>query len=146
MSGAAGQGARGHTLLRHPEPLAVVRMPAGSEVPDWAESSSLLSVTATAAETSIVCAASGVPRKTRHEAPYTAFQVEGPLDLALTGVLAALLAPLAEAGLGVFAISTFDTDWLLVPGGDAEAAADAWRANGHTVTEAAPAPPEESAR
>lgn len=128
-----------HHLLRYREPLAVVRMPAGSDVPEWAESSSLLSVTATAAETSIVCAAGGVPSKSRHEGPFTAFQVEGPLDFALTGVLASLLAPLARGRVSVFTISTFDTDWLLVPTGDAEAAARAWREAGHTVTEE-PAP------
>ncbi len=131
-------GAEGHTLLRHPEPLAVVRMPAGSDVPDWASTSSLLSVTATAAETSVVCAAAGVPRKTRHQGPYTAFEVEGPLDLGLTGVLAGLLAPLAEAGISVLAIGTFDTDWLLVPGDRADDAAGAWQAAGHAVTAVTP--------
>ena len=127
------------TLRRHREPLAVVRMPAGSDVPDWAESSSLLSVTATASETSVVCAAVGVPRKTHHAGPFTAFEVEGPLELTLTGVLAALVAPLAEAGVSVFTISTFDTDWLLVPADDAETAAEAWRAAGHAVAAVVPA-------
>lgn len=136
----------GHTLRRYPEVLAVARMPAGSDVPAWASSSSVLSVTATAAETSIVCAAADVPRKTPHEAPWTAFEVEGPLDLALTGILAGLLAPLAEAGVPVFTISTFLTDWVLVPAGDAERAAAAWRGAGHTVTEAVPDPAQEHPR
>ncbi len=128
-----------HTLRRHPEALAVARMPAGSDVPEWAASSALLSVTATAAETSIVCAAAAVPPKTPQVAPYAAFEVEGPLDASLVGVLAGLLGPLASARISVFTISTFDTDWVLVPAADADAAAEAWRAEGHTVAEAVPA-------
>ncbi len=129
-----------HTLLRYDEPLAVVRLGPGAEIPPWAVSGSVFSVTATASETSLVCALSGVPRKSRHQGPYTAFAVEGPLDLASTGVLAGLLEPLAQAEVPVFTLSTFDTDWVLVPAADADKAADAWRGEGHTVTRAPAAP------
>lgn len=122
-----------HTLYRHPDALAVVRLGPGSEIPAWATSSTLFSVTATAAETSLVCHASTVPRKARPEGPFVAFEVAGPLDFALTGVLSALLGPLAEAAISVFAISTFDTDWILVPAGDADRAAEVWTAAGHTI-------------
>ena len=104
----------------YPETLAVVRLGPGAEVPTWAESSSLFSVTATASETSIVCAARSVPKKSVHQRPFAAFAVEGPLDFALTGVLAELLEPLAEAEISVFTISTFDTDWILVPVDEAD--------------------------
>lgn len=124
-------------LLRYPETLAVVRLGPGSEIPSWAESSSIFSVTATATETSIVCAGRDVPKKARHHKPFTAFCVAGALDFAETGVLAGLLAPLAEAGISVFTISTFDTDWILVPRDDADRAEDEWRRSGH---ETAPAP------
>ena len=133
-------------LSQFPETLAVVRLGPGTEVPDWAESSSIFSVTATATETSVVCAARNVPKKSVHQRPFTAFQVEGPLDFALTGVLVGLLAPLAEAGISVFTISTFDTDWILVPGGDAERAAEEWRRRGHEVIAAIPAPPHRKTR
>lgn len=122
-----------HTLLQYDEPLAVVRLGPGADVPAWAASGTLLSVTATAAETSIVTARQVVPKKAPQEGPFTAFAVEGPLDFALTGVLHELLAPLAEAEIPVFTISTFDTDWILVPESSAAAAADAWRRSGHTV-------------
>lgn len=125
-------------LLQHPEPLKVVRLGPGSDVPAWAVSSSLLTVSATAEETTLVCAAGDVPRKAPQEGPFTAFEVEGPLDFSLTGVLAALLEPLAEAGVSVFAVSTFSTDWLLVPQERADDAADAWRRRGHTVAPAHP--------
>jgi hypothetical protein len=128
-------------LRRYPETLAVVRLGPGSEVPAWAESSSLFSVTATATETSVVCAARNVPKKSRHQRPFTAFEVEGPLDFALTGVLSGLLGPLSEAGISVFTLSTFDTDWILVPGSEADRAAEVWTAAGHTVGAAVPVRP-----
>ena len=126
------------SLERFPEPLVVVRLGAGADVPEWAGSSSLLSVTATAAETSIVCGAAGVPRKARQQGPFTAYAVQGPLDVAVTGVLATLLEPLADAEISVFTVSTFDTDWILVPADRADAAAEEWRRRGHDVVPAAP--------
>ena len=122
-----------YTLLRHPDALAVVRLGPGSEVPGWATSATLFSVTATASETSLVCHASSVPTKARKQGPFVAYEVAGPLDFALTGVLASLLVPLAEAEVSVFAISTYDTDWLLVPAGSVDRAEAAWGDAGHTV-------------
>ena len=127
----------GHTLVRHQEALAVVRLGPGADIPARATSTTLLSVTATGTETSLVCAAAGVPAKARPAGPYTAFSVRGPLDLALTGVLHRLLGPLAEAEVPVFTVSTFDTDWVLVPSADADRAAQAWREHGHQVTDTA---------
>lgn len=132
---------RTFTLERFPEKLAVVRLGPGAEVPAWAESSSLFSITATALETSVVCAMRSVPKKAQHAGPFTAFAVQGPLDLALTGVLASLLQPLADAQISVFTLSTFDTDWVLVPINDAERAAEAWRRTGHEVAPAVPVAP-----
>jgi hypothetical protein len=122
-----------HTLVQHGELLSVVRLGPGAEVPDWAVSGTLLSATATASETSVVCAQQAVPKKARQQGPFTAFEVEGPLDLTLTGLLHELLAPLAEAEVPVFTISTFDTDWILVPTTAAAEAAEAWRRTGHIV-------------
>ena len=138
--------AASYVLHRFPETLAVVGLPAGTEVPDWAESSSIFSVTATATETSIVCARRSVPKKVRQAGPFTAFEVQGPLDLALTGVLGTLLAPLADAGISVFTISTFGTDWILVPQGGANDAAEQWRRRGHTVDQAVPVKQERTTR
>ena len=125
----------GFTLYLHPDALAVVRLGSGADVPGWARASTLFSVTATAAETSIICHASTVPRKARREGPFVAFEVAGPLPFDQVGVLHTLLGPLAEAGISVFTQSTFDTDWILVAAGKAEAAEAAWTAAGHTVTE-----------
>ncbi len=127
-----------HELEQFPEALAVVRLAPGAEIPAWAESSSIFSITATSAETSLVCAARGVPKKSVHHGPLTAFAVKGPLDFALVGVLHDLLGPLAEEAISVFTLSTYDTDWILVSTVDAERAAEAWRRQGHTVAPATP--------
>ena len=126
-------------LEQFPETLAVVRLAPGAEIPAWAESSSLFSITATARETSLVCARRSVPKKAQQAGPFTAFAVEGPLDFSLTGILAELLQPLAEIEISIFTISTFDTDWILVPQGDADRAAEEWRRRGHNVAPAVPA-------
>jgi hypothetical protein len=135
-----------YTLEQFPEKLAVVRLGPGAEIPSWAESSSLFSVTATALETSIVCAMRSVPRKATQAGPFTAFAVQGKLDFALTGVLSTLLMPLAAAEISIFTISTFDTDWILVPVNDVERAAEAWRQSGHEVVVAVPVEPERPER
>ena len=129
------------TLLQFPEKLAIVRLGPGAELPQWAESASLFSVTATATETSLVCATRSVPTKTPSIKPLTAFQVRGPLDPDATGILAGLLAPLADAAIPVYTLSTFDTDWIMVRLVDGEKASEAWRRQGHTVTAAVPAKP-----
>lgn len=126
------------TIQRFPETIAVVRLGPGAEVPPWAESSSIFSVTATATETSLICAARSVPTKARALKPLTGFAIEGPLDFALTGVLSSLVAPLAEAEISIFALSTFDTDWILVPVAAADTVEELWRERGHTVAAAIP--------
>ncbi|WP_232676083.1 ACT domain-containing protein [Nocardioides sp. R-C-SC26] len=121
------------TLHQFPEKLAVVRLPAGAEIPTWAESSSIFSITATATETSLVCAGRSVPTKARAIRGLTAFQIAGTIPWEQAGVLAGILAPLAEEGISAFTLSTFDTDWILVPQQHAERAAQAWRRAGQAV-------------
>lgn len=128
-------------LKRYPETLAVVRLGAGTEVPAWAESSSVFSVIATATETSVVCAARSVPAKSVNQKPFTAFAVEGPLDFAVSSVLLELLTPMAEAGINVFTLTTFETHWILVRVEDADRAAEEWRRRGHEIDAAVPAKP-----
>lgn len=128
-------------IHQFPETLAVVKLPPGGEVPEWAESSSIFSITATATETSLVCAGRSVPTKATHHKPFTAFRVEGPLDLETTGVLVELLTPLAEAGISVLTLSTYETEWVLVRVQDADRAAEEWRRRGHEVTSATPVKP-----
>ncbi len=129
-----------YTLEQFPEKLVVARLAPGAEVPDWAESSSVFSVTATATETSIVCAGRSVPKKV--PAGRTVHGVRGR-GHARPDRRPGMLAGLAgAAGRGRDAacstISTYDTDWVLVPVAKADAAAEAWRRQGHTVAPAVP--------
>ncbi|MEL6616644.1 MAG: ACT domain-containing protein [Bacteroidota bacterium] len=116
-----------------PGPVAVCRLSPEATVEPWMWTGPLASVTRTADEMSVVCSPEAVPEGVRCEAPWRALVVEGPLDFALTGVLASLAGPLAEAGIPIFVVSTFDTDWLLVRADRLEAATEALRACGHRV-------------
>lgn len=115
------------------QPLAVCRLDPLSAVPGWV-AGDVVSVTRTTDELSIVCAADAVPLGTVVEGPFRAFAVEGPLPFELTGVLASLAAPLADAGIPIFVLSTYDTDLVLVPGDRVSAATDVLEGAGHAVT------------
>ncbi len=101
-----------------PEDYAVCRLPAGSPIPTGLgggpDDKSIVSVTWTPDEVSIICRADRAPGGATVETPWRCFRVVGPLDLALTGILASLLGPLADARVNIVAFSTFDTDYLLV--------------------------------
>lgn len=119
------------TLL--PDELSVCRLPGGASLPAWAISGGLTSVTWTAEETSVVCVATVVPDDVQMDAGWRAFAVAGPLDLGLTGVLLSIARPLADAGVAVFAVSTYDTDYVLVKQSSLDAATTALRSFGHHV-------------
>jgi hypothetical protein len=110
------------SLSLEPELLSVCRLPAGAAVPESLLRESFVSITRTAEELSIVCRSAAVPAGAAEEGPWRALKVAGPLDFSLTGILTSLTRPLAEAGISVFALSTYDTDYLLVPAEQAEAA------------------------
>ena len=97
-----------------PGTFAICRLSHTAAMPDWAASGDFISITRTRDELSIVCVDHDIPADAKCNRGWRCFKVEGPLDLALTGVLSSLAAPLAEARINFFAISTFDTDYLLV--------------------------------
>jgi uncharacterized protein len=117
-----------------PGALAVARLRPGEPVPAWASAAGALhAVVRTAGELSVVCDDAAVPAGVRAERGFRALAVAGPLDFALTGVLAALAVPLAEAGVPIFAVSTYDTDHLLVRAERLGEAIAALEAAGHRV-------------
>lgn len=116
-----------------PQAVAVCRLEPGAAPPAWARGGPLWSVTETAEELSVVCAEADVPAEVRHEGSWRALKVAGPLDFALVGVLLAVAAPLAAAGVSIFAISTYDTDYVLVRAAQLDLAAEALRGAGHRV-------------
>jgi APA family basic amino acid/polyamine antiporter len=116
--------------------FGIVRLPPDAATPVWAEAGGLVSVTRTADEVSVVCLEAAVPEGVACERGWRCLRVAGAMPLSAVGVLASLTAPLASAGISVFAVSTFDTDYLLVRTADFENALAALRAAGHTVGEA----------
>ena len=82
----------------------------------------------------MVTLAAAVPPGLRTEGPFRAVEVAGPLEFGMYGVMAQILAPLVDARISVLAMSTFDTDWILVQSHELEAAAQAWRRGGLIYT------------
>jgi hypothetical protein len=122
-------------LVAWPVRYAVVRLEPGAAVPEWTQRSAFLSFTRTASETSVVCDEDAVPVGTSRSGGWSLLAVNGPLEHSLVGVMASLTAALAGAGVPTFAISTFDTDYLLVPSSDLDTACAALNAAGHDVSE-----------
>ena len=113
--------------------FAVCRLGNTSPLPPWAAAGGFFSLTRTADELSVVCAEAAVPEGVRCERGWRCLRVAGTIDFSVVGVLAALTAALAAAGASVFAISTFDTDYLLVKENDLARALAALRRAGHVV-------------
>jgi len=97
-----------------PGRLTVARLPGTAPVPAWADGAGFVSITRRQGELSIVCADERVPAEVRAERGWRALEVEGPIDFQVVGLLHGLTGPLAQAGISVFAVATFDTDVLLV--------------------------------
>lgn len=114
------------TLSVLPDRLAVARLAPADGVPAWLDwSDPLVSATRTGEELSILCREDRVPEAVTAERGWRAFKVEGPLDFSLFGILARIAVPLAQERVSIFAISTYDTDYVLVRDEDLARAVDA---------------------
>lgn len=116
-----------------PDKFAICRLDASSKIPEWACAGSFISITRTLDELSIVCPMDRVPSVRECNRGWRCFKVEGKLDFSLTGILAALATPLAQAGVSIFALSTYDTDYLMVKDVDKEKAIQVLSQAGHQV-------------
>jgi hypothetical protein len=124
---------RPHTLLMLGGRFAICKLEPAAPIPPWATADELFSVTRTADELSIVCRQDAVPEGINCERGWRCLRVAVAMPFSVVGVLASLTAPLAEAGISVFAISTFDTDYLLVKEKDLGRSVKALRGQGHNV-------------
>lgn len=97
-----------------PERYGVCRLAPDLEVPRWVHGGSFSSVTRTENELSLVCAEAMIPPEIHCERGWRVLRLEGPFAFDMIGVLLAVLAPLAQAGVSVFTLSTFNTDYVLV--------------------------------
>ncbi|MHB8324507.1 MAG: ACT domain-containing protein [Candidatus Dormibacteria bacterium] len=113
--------------------LGIARLGPAEAIPAWARSARWASITRTDSELSIVCPLSESPSTLTTSGPWRAISVAGPLSHDLVGILSELTRPLADAGIPIFAISSFDTDHVLVRTTEAERAVAALESVGHHV-------------
>lgn len=97
---------------------AISRLEAGDAIPGWADGPGFVSITRTEDELSIVCLQDRVPDTVGQDGDWVAFKFEGPFAFGETGIVLSVIKPLSENGLGIFVVSTFDGDHLLVKGKD----------------------------
>ena len=122
-----------HSLLVLDGTFAICRLGGDSSIPPWVTAGQFFSITKTAEELSVVCSQEVVPEGVVCERAWCCLRVAGTMPFSTVGALASLTAPLAEAGISVFAISTFDTDYLLVKSEKFAAAVAALRRHGFSV-------------
>lgn len=122
------------SLAVSPHRYAIARLEPSAEVPSWAEAPPFSAVVRTSDELSVLCRDEAVPAAARAERGFRLLALAGPFAFDETGILSSVLGPLAEARIGILALSTFDTDYVLVKEGALEAAVAVLRRAGHAVT------------
>ena len=105
---------RSFELSLLPETFTICRLAPDDVVPEWATQGQFFSITRTSDELSVIAETAFIPEKLRTPVSWRVMKVHGPFEFFEVGVLASLVQPLAAAGVSVFTISTFDTDYLLV--------------------------------
>ena len=133
MKDALGTVQTSSRLFVWNEHLAVCRLSPDREIPAWSTTAEFFSITRAPGEISIVCPEYHVPAETTCERGWIAIGLEGPLDFSLVGVLAKITKPLAEAGVSVCTISTYETDYVLVKHEQLELATIALRGCGYEI-------------
>ena len=97
-----------------PGPFAICKLPSDAAIPEWALTGVFTSVSRTPDELSIVCPADNLPANVNSESHWACFKLKGPFAFSQVGILAAFINPLAQSGVPIFAISTYDTDYVLI--------------------------------
>jgi hypothetical protein len=116
---------------RVPGSFAICRLAPNAAVPDWALRGRFFSVTSSADELSIVCPEAQVPSEIQHENDWACLKLEGPFPFSETGILTSFVRPLSDRAIPIFAVSTFDTDYVLVKRAWVEKAVEALKDAGH---------------
>jgi hypothetical protein len=116
-----------------PARYAIVRFDPHAPIPDWATKGEFTSATRTTDEVSIVCPAQDIPENGAPALRWMCLKLEGPFPFSQTGVLLSFIEPLSNNGIPIFAISTYDTDYILIPEEHSSRAADLLREAGHEL-------------
>lgn len=128
------------TLILETGEYAVAKLPASAPLPSWLPTTSFSSVSRAHDELSVICLAEAVPAGVETSRGWRLLRFVGPFPFTATGILNAVLSPLAAAGIGIVAVSTFNTDYVLVPAAAEAEALSALQAAGHTVQRASISP------
>lgn len=121
------------TVDVQPGDYAIAKLPLGSPLPALPTSDGLVSITSTPDEVSVVSLTDIAPPAEKVDRGWRLLTVRGPLEFTLTGIMASLAGSLAAAGVPLYAMSTFDTDHILVKASDLDRAVVALREAGHEV-------------
>jgi len=114
--------------------FVICRLSPSSSLPSWAFTGPFMSITKTNDELSIITIDDNrLPKDIQCERNWKCFKLKGPFPFDMTGVLSSILNPLAKADIGILAISTFDTDYVMVKENNLQIAVDVLKQNGHTV-------------
>lgn len=122
------------SLCLLPDRYAIVRLDAGAEPPAWASGGSFVSLTRTPDEVSVVCGEAQVPSDVGGDRGWRILRLQGPFPLESVGVLASVAGPLADAGISLFVVSTYETDYVLVKEASTERALAVLAGRGIAVT------------
>jgi hypothetical protein len=123
------------TLTLLPGRFGILRLDPATPIPSWVWNGVFSSVSRTPTELSIVCEEPFIPQDVKADRGWCAFVVAGPMDLSTVGVLASIAGALAAAQVALFAVSTFETDYVLVKEETTDLAVKALRDYGHIVME-----------
>jgi uncharacterized protein len=121
------------TLTLLSDRYAICRLDPNADVPPWSANGQFVSVSRTPDELSVVCPEANLPYGVTCESDWRILKCEGPLDYGLPGIIASLAEPLADAGVPIFPIATYDTDYILVKEQHLETAINALTGYGHAV-------------
>lgn len=111
----------------------VCRLDKSDLIPEWMQNSDFLSITRTQEELSVVCSEESIPNDIKCEKDWRILKIEGPLDFSLVGILASISTVLAQKKISIFAVSTYDTDYILVKNKDIDSAIAALTSEGYEI-------------
>lgn len=118
-----------------PDKIGICKLAVNQEIPLWAFQGEFFSITKTTEELSVVCSEENIPGDVLCERGWRALKLRGPFPFDLVGIVAQVSAAVARAGVGIFVISTYDTDYIRIKAKDLDPAVKALRNDGQRVIE-----------
>ncbi|MDQ0320828.1 hypothetical protein QO002_002966 [Pararhizobium capsulatum DSM 1112] len=112
---------------------AITRLTIGSQLPDWLPGAGFWAVSSSREEMTLVCRAARIPSSVQSSLGWRCLRIEQHFAFDVPGVLESVLTPLAAAGVGIFANSTFSTDYIFISGSSLDTAVEALKAHGHEI-------------